>query len=489
MVQEQLKEIDRVTKEGPFLPEWDSLAEFQVPDWFRNAKFGIFIHWGLYSIPAHGNEWYSRNMYIKGREEWEYHRKVYGDQKDFGYKDFIPLFKAEKFDPAQWAQIIKESGARYVIPVAEHHDGFQMYKSRISKFNAYDMGPHKDILGELKQEFEKQGLRFGTSSHRAEHWFFMSHGREFDSDICEPMKRGDFYWPARPEPDHMDLYSRPYPDREYLEDWLLRTAELIDSYMPEVLYFDWWIQHDAFKPYLKKLMAYYYNRAAQQGKTAAVCYKHDAFMFGSGIVDMERGKFADVQHFYWQTDTAAARNSWCYTDNLDYKSGREIILNLIDIVSKNGNLLLNIGPKGDGSIPEGDRKILQEVGAWLNVNGEGIYGSRSWKKAAEGPTEEKAGMFTDQSCPVYTEQDFRFTVKGGCLYAFALKYPENGKLVLRSFRESEDFQKDLFQGIIEDISILGFSEKPEWHRDREGLHITTKTVKSSLPVTVKIRMK
>lgn len=489
MVQEQLKEIDRVTKEGPFLPEWDSLAEFQVPDWFRNAKFGIFIHWGLYSIPAHGNEWYSRNMYIKGREEWEYHRKVYGDQKDFGYKDFIPLFKAEKFDPAQWAQIIKESGARYVIPVAEHHDGFQMYKSRISKFNAYDMGPHRDILGELKQEFEKQGLRFGTSSHRAEHWFFMSHGREFDSDICEPMKRGDFYWPARPEPDHMDLYSRPYPDREYLEDWLLRTAELIDSYMPEVLYFDWWIQHDAFKPYLKKLMAYYYNRAAQQGKTAAVCYKHDAFMFGSGIVDMERGKFADVQHFYWQTDTAAARNSWCYTDNLDYKSGREIILNLIDIVSKNGNLLLNIGPKGDGSIPEGDRKILQEVGAWLNVNGEGIYGSRSWKKAAEGPTEEKAGMFTDQSCPVYTEQDFRFTVKGGCLYAFALKYPENGKLVLRSFRESEDFQKDLFQGIIEDISILGFSEKPEWHRDREGLHITTKTVKSSLPVTVKIRMK
>lgn len=489
MVQEQLKEIDRVTKEGPFLPEWDSLAEFQVPDWFRNAKFGIFIHWGLYSIPAHGNEWYSRNMYIKGGEEWEYHRKVYGDQKDFGYKDFIPLFKAEKFDPAQWAQIIKESGARYVIPVAEHHDGFQMYKSCISKFNAYDMGPHRDILGELKQEFEKQGLRFGTSSHRAEHWFFMSHGREFDSDICEPMKRGDFYWPARPEPDHMDLYSRPYPDREYLEDWLLRTAELIDSYMPEVLYFDWWIQHDAFKPYLKKLMAYYYNRAAQQGKTAAVCYKHDAFMFGSGIVDMERGKFADVQHFYWQTDTAAARNSWCYTDNLDYKSGREIILNLIDIVSKNGNLLLNIGPKGDGSIPEGDRKILQEVGAWLNVNGEGIYGSRSWKKAAEGPTEEKAGMFTDQSCPVYTEQDFRFTVKGGCLYAFALKYPENGKLVLRSFRESEDFQKDLFQGIIEDISILGFSEKPEWHRDREGLHITTKTVKSSLPVTVKIRMK
>lgn len=488
MEQEELKRISQVAQEGPYIPEWDSLGQFQVPKWFRDAKFGIFIHWGLYSIPAHGNEWYSRNMYRKGSEEWEYHRKVYGDQTKFGYKDFIPLFRAEKFDPDQWAQLIKEAGARYAVPVAEHHDGFQMYKSRISRFNAYDMGPCKDILGELKTAFEAKGLQFGTSSHRAEHWFFMSHGKEFDSDVREPMKRGDFYWPAMPEPEHFDLYSTPAPSEEYLEDWLLRTVELIDCYMPKILYFDWWIQHQAFKPYLKLLTAYYYNRAEKLGKTAAVCYKHDALMFGSGIVDMERGKFAEVQPFYWQTDTAAARNSWCYTDSLDYKSGREIILNLIDVVSKKGNLLLNIGPKGDGSIAPGDQKILREVGDWLHTNGEAVYGSRPWKRAAEGPTVEKTGMFTDQSCPEYTKEDFRFTVKGGSLYVFALVYPEDGKLLIRSLAEEEDFDSNLFKGIIREISILGFPEKPQWHRDRQGLHISTGTVRTDLPAVIKIEI-
>ena len=363
-----------------------------------------------------------------------------------------------------------------------------MYKSRISRFNAYDMGPCRDILGELKTAFEAKGLQFGTSSHRAEHWFFMSHGKEFDSDVREPMKRGDFYWPAMPEPEHFDLYSTPAPSEEYLEDWLLRTVELIDCYMPKILYFDWWIQHQAFKPYLKLLTAYYYNQAEKLGKPAAVCYKHDALMFGSGIVDMERGKFAEVQPFYWQTDTAAARNSWCYTDSLDYKSGREIILNLIDVVSKNGNLLLNIGPKGDGSIAPGDQKILREVGDWLHTNGEAVYGSRPWKRAAEGPTVEKTGMFTDQSCPEYTKEDFRFTVKGGSLYVFALVYPEDGKLLIRSLAEEEDFDGNLFKGIIREISILGFPEKPQWHRDRQGLHISTGTVRTDLPAVIKIEI-
>ena len=211
-------------------------------------------------------------------------------------------------------------------------------------------------------------------------------------------------------------------------------------------------------------------------------------MFGSGIVDMERGKFAEVQPFYWQTDTAAARNSWCYTDSLDYKSGREIILNLIDVVSKNGNLLLNIGPKGDGSIAPGDQKILREVGDWLHTNGEAVYGSRPWKRAAEGPTVEKTGMFTDQSCPEYTKEDFRFTVKGGSLYVFALVYPEDGKLLIRSLAEEEDFDSNLFKGIIREISILGFPEKPQWHRDRQGLHISTGTVRTDLPAVIKIEI-
>ena len=354
-----LKEIHTVAEGGPFTPDWNSLFQFQVPQWYKNAKFGIFIHWGLYSLAAHANEWYSRNMYIKEKEEWEYHRKTFGEHTKFGYKDFIPLFQAEKFDPKEWAELFREAGAQYVFPVAEHHDGFQMYQSEISKYNTWDMGPHRDILGELKEAVEEEGMIFCTSSHRAEHWWFMGHGKEFDSDVKEPMKRGDFYWPAMPEPHEADLQSKPYPSEEFLEDWLLRTCEIIDKYQPSLLYFDWWIQHEAFREVFKTMTAYYYNRAAQWGKKVAVCYKHDAMMFGSGILEVERGALSEAKPYVWQTDTAIAKNSWCYTDTLEYKNARQIIQTLVECICKNGNLLLNVGPKGDGSIPEEDVKIFR----------------------------------------------------------------------------------------------------------------------------------
>ena len=310
---EILNRVEKGIIEGPFLPEWGSLMEQEIPEWFAKEKLGIFIHWGLYSVPAYSNEWYSRNMYIKGMPAYEYHRKVYGEQKDFGYQNFIPLFRAEKFDAAEWIALFRDAGAGYIFPVAEHHDGFQMYRSDLSKWNAAEMGPKKDILLALKMEAERAGLHFCTSSHRAEHFFFMGHGREFDSDVKAPMKKGDFYWPAEKEPKTEDLYSKPYPEEEFLNDWLARTAELILNYSPELLYFDWWIQHEAFKPYLKKLAAFYYNYGRQQGKQVSICYKHDAMMFGSGIVEVERGGFAEAKPYAWQTDTAVARNSWCYT--------------------------------------------------------------------------------------------------------------------------------------------------------------------------------
>ncbi|WP_288722117.1 alpha-L-fucosidase, partial [uncultured Enterococcus sp.] len=234
--------IQQVAHQGPFFPNWQSLGAFVLPEWFRKAKFGVFIHWGLYSVPAFHNEWYSRNMYIKGHPEYDHHIETYGPQKNFGYKDFIPMFTADKFDANEWIRLIKQAGANYLFPVAEHHDGFQMYKSELSEWNASVMGPKKDILGELKEAAEEQGLHFCTSSHRAEHWFFMGHGKDFDSDIKEPLAKGDFYWPAMPEPDHESLFSEPYPSKEFLDDWLLRTCELVDNYQPELLYFDWWIQ-------------------------------------------------------------------------------------------------------------------------------------------------------------------------------------------------------------------------------------------------------
>ena len=266
MIEDYLKRIDEVITQGSYKDTWESLAAYQVPDWYADSKFGIFIHWGVYSVPAFGSEWYSRNMYIQGSPEYEHHIRTYGVHKDFGYKDFIPMFGGEKFSADEWLDLFERAGAQYIVPVAEHHDGFQMYKSEISKWNAYEMGPKKDIVGELSKAAEKRGILCGASSHRIEHWFFMGHGREFESDITDSEQYGDFYYPAMPEPaDHHDLFSKPAPSQAYLEDWLVRCCEIVDRFKPRIVYFDWWIQHSAVKPYLRKFAAYYYNRAGEWG--------------------------------------------------------------------------------------------------------------------------------------------------------------------------------------------------------------------------------
>jgi len=485
--EEYLKHVNSVIARGPYSDSWESLTEFTIPEWFKNSKFGIFIHWGLFSVPAFSNEWYSRNMYVKGSKEYEHHLKTYGKHTEFGYKDFIPMFTADKFDPDYWAETFKNAGAKYVVPVAEHHDGFQMYESFLSHYNAYEMGPKRDVLGELKTACEKRGLVAAASTHRAEHHWFMGVGKQFESDIKEPLKLGDFYWPSVEEqPDFQDLYSKPDPSEEFLTDWMLRCCEIVDKYEPAILYFDWWIEHNAYKPYLKKIAAYYYNQGKKKGFPASICYKHDAMAFGSAIVDIERGKFADAKPYYWQTDTAIARNSWCYTDSNDFKSGHELICYLVDVVSKNGNLLLNVGPKSDGTFADEDVKVLNEIGNWLSVNGEAIYGSKTWRYSEEGPTKETEGQFTDASATVYTEKDFRFTAGNGAIYAICLSYPESGEVTIKALSESSDPAKPAFHGIIKGISVVGFDETPEYTVDREGLHIKTKKVKSDYPVVIKV---
>lgn len=484
--QEYLREIDRVVQQGKFQDTWESLSRYEIPKWYRDAKFGIFVHWGVYSVPAFGSEWYPRNMYLKGTPEFEHHRKTYGDQKDFGYKDFIPLFRAERFDPEEWAELFQKTGARYAVPVAEHHDGFQMYKSELSHFNSYEMGPHRDVAGELRAALEERGIKYGASSHRVEHWFFMGHGKEFESDVKEPLKPGDFYWPAMPEPEPLDLYSKPAPGKEFLEDWLLRTCEIVDRYRPELVYFDWWIQHSSVKPYLRKFAAYYYNRADQCGQGAIINYKYDAFPFGCAVVDMERGQFADAKPYFWQADTSVARNSWCYKENNTYKPVSEILCTLADVVSKNGCLLLNIGPKADGTIPEQDRSILLEIGEWLKANGEAIYGSIVWRVSEEGPTKAENGQFSDAEGTEYTEEDIRFTAKNSCIYAFVLRYPGNGVVRIRSLADKDAQKTPWFHGIIKHVSILGFNEEPQWERTEKALTVRARTVRSKNPVVIKI---
>lgn len=487
--QEYLDRIEKVIENGRYKADWNSLSEHETPKWFRERKFGIFIHWGIYSVPGFANEWYSRNMYVQGSKEFEHHVNTYGKHTEFGYKDFIPMFKAEKFDANAWMDLFKKAGAKYVIPVAEHHDGFQMYKSELSKWNAFEMGPKRDVLGELKEAADKADIVLGASNHRIEHWFFMGHGRQFESDITPEEKFGDFYWPAMPERGHHDLFSEPVPTKEFLDDWFIRVCEIIDKYKIKELYFDWWIQHSSAREYLKKIAAYYYNRAEEWGEEVLIAYKHDAFMFGTALVDIERGKFASIKSFPWQTDTAIGRWSWGYANGNSFKPAKEIICDLVDIVSKNGSMLLNVGPKPDGTITDEETAILLEIGKWLDVNGEAIYGTKTWRIAEEGPTLTKEGQFTDGEATDFTSEDFRFTLKGEYLYATCLSYPEDESVLIKALGEQDASHLPKFHGIIDGVSVLGYDGSPEWSRDESGLHIKTCGLKTDMPVVFKIKLR
>ncbi len=488
--EEYLIQIDKVIESGKYKDDWSSLSNHKTPEWYRNGKLGIFIHWGIYSVPAFGSEWYSRAMYDKNNREFEHHIKTYGTQDKFGYKDFIPMFRAENFDPDAWAKLFKESGAKYVMPVCEHHDGFAMYDTQFNRWNAKNMGPKRDVAGEIKAACEKNDLVFCASSHRAEHYFFMNMGRTFDSDVNDE-KYSDFYGPAVycPEFDSDKICSTTEDtyttgaSKEWLEDWLVRTCELIDNYQPAVLYFDWWIHNHSFKPYLKKLCAYYYNRAEEWGKEVTINYKHEAFPPTVATFDVERGALTDISPVPWQTDTAIGKYSWGYRKDNEYKSSRQIITDLIDIVSKNGMLLLNIGPKPDGTITDEETTVLKELGAWLKENGEGIYETTFWKTFGEGEINSEEGFFKDGDEKQYTEKDFRFTYKNGFIYAFQMR-PNGNDAVIKTLKKHSRHDY-----IINNIKLLSTGEKLEYERNEDGLLIKLlDKISGDLPVCFKIEL-
>ncbi len=486
---EYLETIDRVIENGKYKADWQSLSHHKVPDWYSHDKLGVFIHWGIYSVPAFGNEWYSRSMYDKNTREFEHHRKTYGNQNKFGYKDFIPMFKAENFKAEKWISLFKNAGIKYVMPVAEHHDGFAMYDTDFNTWNAANMGPCRDVLGEIKSECERQGLEFCASTHRAEHYFFMNPGRLCESDVNDE-SLADFYGPAvytedfDPQIIHIttaNVHSTG-ADKEWLEDWLVRTCEIIDKYKPSVLYFDWWIHNHTFKPYLKKIAAYYYNRADEWGKEVTINYKHEAFPPTVATFDVERGALTDISPYYWQTDTAIGKQSWGYRADNAYKSSRQIICDLIDIVSKNGNLLINVGPKSDGSLTDEETQVLTDMGKWLKINGEGIYGTTFWKKFGEGKVNAEEGFFKDGDEKAFTSEDFRFTYKNGYLYVFQMRPSENIKIKTLKKSNESDY-------LLESVTLLGADIEIAYTRDETGLNIRLPFCpQNDLPICFKIEI-
>ncbi|HZQ95792.1 MAG TPA: alpha-L-fucosidase [Candidatus Sulfotelmatobacter sp.] len=466
-----LRRVDAANATGQFRPDWESLQHYQVPDWYKDAKFGIFIHWGVYSVPAFGSEWYPRLMYSPGTPEYKHHIATYGPQDKFGYKDFIPRFKAERFDPAAWARLFKDAGAKYVVPVFEHHDGFPMYDCGLSDWTALKMGPKRDLLGDLAKAVRAEGLHLGASSHRVEHNFFLDQGRTFPSDVNDPQYAA-FYGPAHHwmENRHGTPLSNDFTfvSQAWTRDWLARSAEIVEKYRPEIMYFDWWDGQPSVRPDLNRFAAFYYNTVQANGKpTGVINYKDFAMQENSAVLDIERGQLSGIRQLYWQTDTSVSNRSWGYIENDTFKTPEFVVHQLVDIVSKNGNLLLNIGPRSDGTIPDEVQQVLRAVGAWLKVNGEAIYGTRSWRIFGEGPTKVQEGAFHDTDTQSYTPQDIRFTTRDGNLYAIELGWPENHELLIHSLPSGV-----AGEGKVASVQLLGAKRTLSFQQTPDGLRIS-----------------
>ena len=404
---------------------WQSLKQVSTPQWLQEGKFGIYTHWGPYAVHAYGSNttWYSFSLYQDAKgEAREHFEKTFGElSKDYGYKDLIPLFTADKFNADEWAELFAKSGAKFAGPVAEHHDGFAMWDTEYSEWNAVKMGPKRDVVGELEKAIKKRDMKFVTAFHHAANWFFFPvHDKQYDTgDPKNSGLYGQYHMPGEMR------------NQEFINEWYDKIIEVIDNYGPDFIWIDFAL--DALpEGYIKDFLAYYYNWADKNGKEVVVTYKDHDIIPGAGVRDLELGQEPDVTYNDWITDSSVDdRGAWGWANDLTFKTPNRLIDNLIDRVSKNGYLLLNVGPKPDGTIPEGAKEVLSEMGAWLETNGEAIYKTTPWFIAGEGPT--KVGDIQNQgfneSGAVYTQEDIRFTVNGDNLYATFLDWPGDKALI------------------------------------------------------------
>jgi len=484
---------------GPFKPSWDSLSSYQTPEWFRNAKFGIWAHWGPQCQPEHG-DWYARGMYEEGSDKYKFHLEKYGHPSKFGFKDVINEWKAELWDPESLVSLYKQAGAKYFMALANHHDNFDLYKSKYQKnWNATKIGPKKDLIGGWEKAARRNGLHFGVSVHAAHAWGWMETaqradkngplaGIPYDGKLTKADGKGK-WWDGL---DPQELYAQnhelsknfswdwkdkmSWPSQAYCEKFYNRTIDLINEYDPDMVYFDdtvlpLWPVSDAGL----RIAAHMYNRSLKKnGKVEAVINGKilNELQRKCMVWDIERGQSNAIEPLPWQTDTCIG--NWHYDrtvyNNKRYKSAKTVVHTLTDVVSKNGNLLLSVPVRANGTIDELEHAIVVEIGEWMAANSEAIYDTRPWKVFGEGPAMESAAAlsgpgFNEGRGKPFGAADIRFTTKNDLVYATILGWPENGQVLIKSMKAgSANLEK-----AVSSVEMLGNRQKLKFSQTDEGL--------------------
>ncbi|MBO2008837.1 alpha-L-fucosidase [Siccationidurans soli] len=498
------------TASGNFRPTWESLAQYQTPDWFRDAKFGMWAHWGPQCQPEYG-DWYAREMYMEGHDKYNFHVQKYGHPSKFGFKDVINEWKAEAWQPDELVGFYQKAGAKYFVALANHHDNFDLYNSTHQPWNATRLGPKKDLVGGWAKAAKKHGLRFGVSVHAAHTWSWLEPSRRADKagplagvpyDGHMTAADGAGKWWQGYDPQALYAQNHPLsensldngaihkqwnwgngaavPSREYCEKFFNRTVELLDKYEPDLVYFDdtalplWPVSDVGLR-----IAAHMYNANAKRhgGRNEAVINGKilDEQQRKCMVWDIERGQSNQIEPLPWQTCTCLG--DWHYDrriyDRHGYKSAKSVVHTLIDVVSKNGNLLLNVPVRGNGSIDEQERAVVEGIAAWMQANGESIYGTRPWKIFGEGPAQASApGLsaqgFNEGKGKPFGPQDIRFVTKDKVLYATALGWPADGQLLIAALAAGSPH----YPQRVGRVELLGSPGALHFEQTAQGLALT-----------------
>lgn len=482
-----------------YKPTWESLAEHkEAPEWFKDVKFGIYLHWGVYSVPEYMTEWYPRIMYFKWSEVADFHEKTYGSTGKLDYHQLVSLFTAENFDATEWADLFKKAGARFAGLVSEHHDGFSMWDSECTPWNAADMGPKKDIVGLLEKSIKAQGMKFITTFHHARNLQRYSDPKVLNDELTkdytghERHRFNDSHFPYYPNtaPASNDkklqyLYGNMPAKKWYKEVWFAKLKEVIDKYDPDIVYFDSWLDRIP-EEYRKEFCAYYLNKANERKKEVLILRKQNDLPLSVSVENLEHSRKDELHSTVWQTEQTISYDSWSYTKELKIKPADDLIHEMIDVVSKNGVFLLNISPKASGIIPDDQRKVLLEIGKWLGEYGEAIYGTRPWYTFGEGPTKqpkENNKSRAEFENLQYTSNDYRFTTKSNNVYILTLGEPQPGTAI-----KVTAFSKSQIPGgkQIKKVSMLGTSAQVNWKHTDDGLLLSVPNENYNISAVYKV---